>query len=1569
MKDGGSITASGTIYVLEYGELIVDGGTLDGKVIVQSGGTLEVQSGEVKNSITVAAGAELYISGGTVSGTINTAGTFDMSGGSIEVTDLSSGDGAIHVTGGTVNISDGSVTATGTKARAVTFAAVTLTDSNITGGTFSGSEIALLTQSATAGLTVSGGIYISAQGGMATIIDRSGAVVGAYDTQANSITKDSSNYYNSSLGDYTVIVGSTFPYVAKAVTDGTTRFYETLQEAVDAADSADITLIVDTVEDIVIASGKSITLDLAGHTITGSASHTIANYGTLTVEDSVGDGEVQATVSGKAALYNQGNVTLKGGYFTRTANQWYTIVNDGWDWDNNAESKLDPVATMTFEEGVTVETSPDVDNNSSMIHNYGGEMVINGGTFTSDCLACIKNEPQSTLTINGGYITNLAEDASSKQGAIINSGTATVTGGNITSYGNAIYATSSSYKGIVTITGGTFTNTGSATADVIKWQTDTSGDTLSMVTGGTFVNYKVANKTSSHTVDANYYLLFDGEANALTVLGSEPETGTYQAMRNDGYCPVYFTDADDAVESNYEVTANGGTIYLWAALDSTSGKTVSTTGYTFVLMNGTVTVDSSMFTIYTTGMELLTESGTAEYDGSTYNTVHIYQAATVNSAQAWVIATDSDGNSITTYYATLVSAVTAANAMEEESVTVLVTKDHSNTGLPTPTRSMTIDLNGHTCTGSNSNGVIKVATDGITVTVVDSSEDGTGAMVRSSATTKLCTVTAGTLELTAGTYSGKFNGISGDGELVITGGTYNYDPIDYAADGYAVKTNSDTTYTVEKSDVVFNDNEVFMCGHDVVITSQDGTDSDTNLILTYTDSENSEYRIYYTSTTAARIFGGYLTPKVDTTNDTYRITLNSGTVDSLRGGSKGFSSLESISFDSAEITVNGGVVGIIASGWYYNQSANTFTVTVNGGTVTTIYGNGESSYVASQYIQSLIDAMMTIYSSSYTADQLAAMAAAYDFISAVEDEDGDVSYMYVPTVGTANITVKGGTVTYVYGGGKACTQNGSYTTYTSKDFSMVTDVANITIESGDVEYVNGGGFSGPEANWGETSGQDTVIVNTANITVSGGNVTNLFAGGYNGQWKFTYKLNADGELVFSNYNGTNEDEEVRNKVYTANVTIDDGSIDYLYMGGRSYSYVETSNLTVNNGTIGTLSMSGNYGYVANANAGVAGGTIAKLELLTRNYVGNIDLDVTGGTVTDFYAGVGGAYKNGNCNEATYNISTMAIMGDVDVNFAETAQPENAYLTTGLERAGNVSINVQLELIAMNLAASGYTGDETTSGNFKIADSADTSTTWTATIYVDGDDVSFDRNGHNETSLVILPVKLGVSDDDTASVSAFTIINYGESVMYAEVSAANITAYYSTSAYPTTDLTFTASDGGTHTYIFAGWYILGEDGVTCTACDETMWSNLTGTYYAKFVDADILTVQCFYTPNVTGYGNIWRFVTSWDALYANEGFEVYSDENCETLISTITKVTYYSTTYTVGGTQASPKATFSPADFSSDSKYVATAYYADASTELTSCTVRAYWVTSDGTKVYGAASTFSNSGVTDAQVLP
>lgn len=116
--------------------------------------------------------------------------------------------------------------------------------------------------------------------------------------------------------------------------------YATLQDAIDAAKDGDtVKLLTDVVEDITVASGKSLTLNLAGCILTNKSSHTIvvSNGASLTV---LGEGTVDNVTHQKADIYNNGTLHLEGGTYTRSkeassstgssgGNSYYNILNHG----------------------------------------------------------------------------------------------------------------------------------------------------------------------------------------------------------------------------------------------------------------------------------------------------------------------------------------------------------------------------------------------------------------------------------------------------------------------------------------------------------------------------------------------------------------------------------------------------------------------------------------------------------------------------------------------------------------------------------------------------------------------------------------------------------------------------------------------------------------------------------------------------------------------------------------------------------------------------------------------------------------------------------------------------------------------------------------------------------------------------------------------------------------------------------------------------------------------------------------------------------------------------------------
>ena len=215
--------------------------------------------------------------------------------------------------------------------------------------------------------------------------------------------------------------------------------YATLADAVAAANNGDtVTLLTNTAEDITIAQDKDITLDLNGKTLTNRTSDTItvALGANLTIE---GEGTVDNISHGKAAVYNNGSVTLNGGTYTRSKetgevkvdkNSYYNILNHG---------------SMTINKDVTVEQRG---NFSSLVANgyydYEGvtskgeksqyiegtnaaepTLTIEGGTFSGG-INTLKNDDGGNITINGGTVINYT------QAALQNHNVATINGGTFT---------------------------------------------------------------------------------------------------------------------------------------------------------------------------------------------------------------------------------------------------------------------------------------------------------------------------------------------------------------------------------------------------------------------------------------------------------------------------------------------------------------------------------------------------------------------------------------------------------------------------------------------------------------------------------------------------------------------------------------------------------------------------------------------------------------------------------------------------------------------------------------------------------------------------------------------------------------------------------------------------------------------------------------------------------------------------------------------------------------------------------------------------------------------------------
>ena len=222
------------------------------------------------------------------------------------------------------------------------------------------------------------------------------------------------------------------------------KVYSSVSEALKARDTATVTLLQSVTEDVAIAEGKTVTLDLAGHKLTNAKDHTITNNGTLTVKDSVGGGVVDNVSNSKGALENIGTATIEGGAFTRSkeasisttdggGNTWYVVDNNG--------------GTLTVNNGVVKNNS----KMSSLVRNLNGTMTVNGGEFSND-FNTLKNDSNGKLTITGGTVTSGNQAVQNWSDAAIEGGTFN---GKVTTFAWTDPKTGAVDAGSTTISGGT----------------------------------------------------------------------------------------------------------------------------------------------------------------------------------------------------------------------------------------------------------------------------------------------------------------------------------------------------------------------------------------------------------------------------------------------------------------------------------------------------------------------------------------------------------------------------------------------------------------------------------------------------------------------------------------------------------------------------------------------------------------------------------------------------------------------------------------------------------------------------------------------------------------------------------------------------------------------------------------------------------------------------------------------------------------------------------------------------------------------------------------------------------
>lgn len=352
---------------------------------------------------------------------------------------------------------------------------------------------------------------------------------------------------------------------------------------------------------IKVPNGKNATLDLNGKTLTNkTGEHTIIveNGATLTI---TGNGIVDNVSHGKAAIYNEGEVTLNGGTFERSAekgtyslygnggNSWYTIANYG---------------TMEINTGVTVKNAGGY---SSMIRNGGDvtadcNLTIKGGNFTGG-VNTVKNDSFGVLTINGGNFSNTA------QYVIMNWNKAEITAGTFQTLDTAsavlftsAYGGDANTIGKLSISGGEFKHA-SDTQEMIVDHYDASNSGTAAVTGGKF------DADISKYISTDYVQSADGTVEKLGETNAVAKVGD-----------TYYKTLADAVAA-----ADNNTVTLLK--DVTAGITIPA-GKTMTLdLNGKTLTNVNDHTILNNGN--LTITGTGKVDNISHAKGALYNKGTV----------------------------------------------------------------------------------------------------------------------------------------------------------------------------------------------------------------------------------------------------------------------------------------------------------------------------------------------------------------------------------------------------------------------------------------------------------------------------------------------------------------------------------------------------------------------------------------------------------------------------------------------------------------------------------------------------------------------------------------------------------------------------------------------------------------------------------------------------------------------------------------------------------------------------------------------------------------------------
>lgn len=489
-------------------------------------------------------------------------------------------------------------------------------------------------------------------------------------TEANVLPENKEN--NAEMVSVTKNEG----YSNVALTEVKVATLAELQAAL-ADNSNELQIII--TETIVIPQDETVVIDLNGKTVTRqdeATNYAINNLGTLTIQDTKGNGSINArgiyngyvngganvasakitvlsgtinakgTNGGGAAIFNYGVADIQGGTFTSVAS--YAIA-------------LQTGSTMIIGENAII---------TGGINSWQSTLTVNGGTISNDKSGKhVVYAGQSIVTINGGtfYNSNSGNATIMASGATaaveINGGTFGIKDGRVPGDGNTWTSclTDTQDSATMTVNGGTFnggfrvqagtsmTINGGSFNDIYGSKYNIYGTVT--VTGGTFTD-DTAEAFATKYVAEGYELGEDGKVTSSIAYvakigeqGYATLTEAFAAVTDDAQTVVVLQDVTEELTGAYLrgniTTENGAKV----TINLTNSDWVYCP-YTFVLGEN-ITLNVPALFYYAGGAQIngtvVTDAYYQRYAG-TKLTINEPGSMTVTSEMCYLRYTDGDAN-------------------------------------------------------------------------------------------------------------------------------------------------------------------------------------------------------------------------------------------------------------------------------------------------------------------------------------------------------------------------------------------------------------------------------------------------------------------------------------------------------------------------------------------------------------------------------------------------------------------------------------------------------------------------------------------------------------------------------------------------------------------------------------------------------------------------------------------------------------------------------------------------------------------------------------------------------------